>query len=321
MNKLIVLLALSLASASAFAQSASTPSEAPTPQSAIGALAVSGSGEQDPPTPLLLGVGDLVEIRVYGAPDLNTETRISSSGEISLPLIGQQKLAGLSAEQAQGLLESQLQEGKFLLDPHVSVFVKEYATQGVSVLGEVTKPGTYPLLGTPRLLDAISAAGGTTARAGSVVQITRRKDPNNPINVPLRLGQAGSGDVNPLIFPGDTVVVSKAGLVYVVGEVTRPSGFIMENNETMTVLQAMALAGGSTRVSSLNNARIIRKIDSEYTEIPVQLGKILSSKSPDINMRAGDILFVPASGVKRATYRSFDTVLQITTGIAIYGGR
>jgi polysaccharide export outer membrane protein len=211
-----------------------------------------------------------------------------------------------------------LKDGGFLRDPHVSIFVKEYVTQGISVMGEVARPGVYPLLGVRRLFDALSSAGGTTSKAGKVVSITHRENPNVPQLITLSNDPTKSSAGNVEILPGDTIVVSKAGIVYVVGEVVKPSGFVMENNESLTVLQALALAEGLGRTASANGAKIIRKSPDGLKEIPVPLKKILEGKATDVPMQGEDVLFVPASAGKNATRRTLEALVQTATGLAVY---
>jgi len=270
------------------------------------------------PQDILIGAGDLLEIRVFGVDDLTENVRVSSRGDISVPLIGTVHVADLSQEQAQDFLAIKFREGGFLNDPHVSVFTKEYATQGVSVLGEVNKPGVYPLLGARRLFDVISMASGLTDKAGKLVSISHHDDPNQTVNVQLSNDPMKANDSNLPISPGDTVVVSKAGIVYVVGDVNRPAGFIMDNNGQLTVLQAVALAGGTSATASLDNSKIIRKTASGIQEIPMPLKKILSAKADDVPLQADDVLFIPHSATKGAARRGAEAILQVTTGLAIY---
>src|SRR6267143_1076687 len=210
------------------------------------------------PHDLLIGAGDLLEISLYGMPDFKTDVRVNSGGEISLPMLGALPVAGLSVEQAETLIAHKLTEKGVFNDPHVTVFVKEYATQGLSVLGEAQKPGIYPLLGSRKLYDAISVAGGTTPKAGRYVLITRRNDPQHPVRVPLMTGAPESMENNVTVEPGDTILVSKAGVVYVVGDVHQPGGFVMENGNDITVLKAIALAQGTNPNAALHSARVIR---------------------------------------------------------------
>jgi polysaccharide export outer membrane protein len=247
---------------------------------------------------------------------------LSSTGiatAITMPLIGNVIVGGLTTVEAQRLVEGRLRADGFLRDPQVSVFAKEYASQGISIMGEVQHPGIYPLLGGRRLYDAISAAGGTTPRAGRAVTITHRDDPAHPIIVEVNTDPSRSPASNVEVSPGDTIIVSRAGLVYVVGEVGRPAGFVMENHERMTVLQAVAMAGGTTRVAALKQVRIIRRTPKGIEEVPIPLNQILAAKTEDIPLLPEDVLFVPSSKIKSAGRRSAEAALAIATGVAIYG--
>ncbi len=265
-----------------------------------------------------IGAGDLIEIRVFGVQDLAQETRVSGTGDISVPLVGPVHVAGLTQSEAEALIANKLRDGGFIKDPHVSVFTKEYATQGISVLGEVSRPGVYPLLGPRKLFDVISMAGGLTTRAGKQITITHRDDPGDPLKIQLTGDPAKTAGTNPPVTPGDTIFVAKAGVVYVVGDVAHPAGFIMDNNERLTVLQAIALAGGTNKTASLRSARIIRKGPSGIQEIPMPLNKILSADAEDVPLQPEDVLFVPLSRAKNAAQRSAEAILQVATGLAIY---
>jgi polysaccharide export outer membrane protein len=270
------------------------------------------------PPDLLIGAGDLIEVSLYGMPDFKTDVRVSSAGEISLPMLGTVAVGGLSVEQAGLVIERKLTEKGLFNDPHVTVFEKEYATQGISVLGEVQKPGIYPLLGSRKLFDAISAAGGTTPKAGRYVLITRRDDPQHSVRVPLLTGAPESMENNVTVEPGDTILVSKAGVVYVVGDVRQPGGFVMENGKDITVLQAVALAQGVGPNAALNGAKLVRKTPEGPQEVPLALKKILAAKAPDPKLQADDIVFVPDSPGKGAFKRGVEAVVQAATGVAIW---
>ena len=146
------------------------------------------SSETAPPQPassLRLQTGDLVDVAVYNVAELTTKARISARGEIYLPLIDYVHIAGLTAEEAEGLIQKRLADGGFVKNPHVTLFVDQYASQGVSILGEVARPGVYPVPGQQRLFDLISAAGGFTEKAGKSITITHRDQPEKPVTVPL----------------------------------------------------------------------------------------------------------------------------------------
>ena len=263
-----------------------------------------------------LNAGDLLEINVFGVPDLSTKVRISNSGDVYLPLIDYVHLAGLTVDEAQELTEKRLQDGGFIRSPHVSIFVNESASQAISVLGEVGRPGPYPAIGDRRLYDLISAAGGLTEKAGRSVTIVHRDNPDQKTEIRLPSNLAEDTTPNVEIQPGDTIIVSRAGIIYVVGDVARPSGFIIQDN-TLTVLKALSLAGGGTRTASLNGSKILRETPSGTQEIPVHLKKILHAKSPDIALVKGDILFVPGSAAKTVGYRSAEAAASLTTALTL----
>ena len=265
-----------------------------------------------------IGAGDLLDVKVFGAPELGNTLRVSSEGEIAIALIGSIRVAGLTPEQAQTQIEQRFRDGGYLRNPHVSILVKEFASQGISVLGEVTHPGVYPLLGSHRLLDAIAAAGGTTAYAGKTVFVSHRKSSDAVEKVLLARDPESPSTQNVELRPGDTVIVSRAGIVYVSGDVHTPGGFVMNQNDNLTVLQAIALAQGLNPTASLNSARIIRRQAGALKEIPVALKEIMQAKSPDLELQDADVLFVPNSASKSAARKSLESIVQVATGLAIY---
>ena len=265
---------------------------------------------------LRLEAGDLVEVGVYNVPELTTKARVSSKGEIYLPLIDYVHVAGLTAEEGEGLIQKRLSDGGFVKNPHVTLFVDQYASQGASVLGEVAKPGVYPVPGEQRLFDLVSAAGGLTEKAGRSITVTHRDQPDQPVTVPLSRNVADNPESNIPILPGDTIIVRKADLVYVVGDVGRPSGFLMDSGH-LTVLQAIALAGGTTRTANLGGTRIIHRGPDGLSETPVELKKILRAKAPDVTMQADDILFVPTSATKVFAGRAMEAAMQAATAATI----
>jgi polysaccharide biosynthesis/export protein len=268
---------------------------------------------------LRIASGDLLEISLFetdfacGPVKTGCEVRVSSSGDIVLPLIGAMRVAGLTVAQAEQVIAAGFSEGRFFNNPQVTVVQKEYASQGISVLGEVQKPGTYPLIGSHMLLQAISAAGGTTAKAGNDVMVIRSDSPNQPQHVDVSSLTGGS---TPLM-PGDTVVVSKAGIVYIVGDVRQPSGIAMERSG-LTILKAIAMAQGTNPTASLKNAKLIRNTPQGKQEVHISIKEILSNKAPDVELQPEDILFIPNSLAKSATRRSLEAILQTATGVAIY---
>ena len=208
-------------------------------------------------------------------------------------------VAGLTVTEAQGVIEKRLEDGGFVKSPHVNIFVDEYATQGVSLLGEVVKPGVYPVPGKEQLLDLISAAGGLTTSAGRVVTVTHRDQQDKPVTVQLSKNLGDTPESNIDILAGDTVVVHKADIIYVVGDVTRPSGLLIDRGKYNCT--------ASYRISGRNHTYLKGEWSPHHPQGSGRndgdarpLKKILEAKVADMPMKPDDILFVPSSVLKTA---------------------
>jgi polysaccharide export outer membrane protein len=271
-----------------------------------------GSGAAGP-----IGAGDLLEMSVFDTPELSGKLRVSNTGDISLPLVGSLHLGGLKAEEAQNLIRQKLIDGSFLKDPQVTVFIAEYATQNVSVLGEVKNPGIYPAFGSHHLLDYISLAQGLTPLASTRVTVTPAGHPDDPQHVKMTAGATPKPENNPQILPGDTIFVERAGVIYVIGDVARPGGFPLDHDEQLTILQAVALAQGTNSTAAKGSAKLIRTTSSGRQEVPINLKKILSAKATDLAMQDNDILFVPSSAARNAM-KDIETALPTAAAATIY---
>jgi polysaccharide export outer membrane protein len=303
-----------------------TPSALPpvqTPaQAAVNASGAPGAKSPDTAKDLAdqgmvkLGPADLIEVNVYNVPELTSKVRVSNSGDIYLPLIDYVHVDGLTQEEAQTLIEKRLSDGGFVRSPHVTIFVDEAASQGVTVLGEVLKAGIYPDVADHKLYEVLSEAGGFTPAASRKIAVIRRNQAE-PIRVelPRNLADDLSGNID--ILPGDTITVPRAPIIYVVGDVGRPSGLLVDNG-TLTVLQALALAGGTNHTAKLGGARIIRKTPTGMTETPVHVKQMLEAKTADVTLQADDILFIPVSSARVAASRTFEAAISMATAVGIY---
>jgi polysaccharide biosynthesis/export protein len=265
----------------------------------------------------LIGAGDLLEMSVFDTPELSGKLRVSNTGDILLPLVGSLHVQGLKAEEAQNLIREKFMSGAFLKDPQVTVFIAEYATQGVAVVGEVKNPGVYPAFGSHHLLDYISVAQGLTPLAGTTITITHAGKPDEPQRVKMTAGATPKPENNPEILPGDTIFVERTGIIYVVGDVAHPGGFPMDHDGQLSILQAIALAQGTNPTAAKGSAKLIRTTPQGRQEIPVNLKKVLSSKETDLAMKDNDILFVPSSAAKSAL-KDFEAALPAATSASIY---
>jgi polysaccharide biosynthesis/export protein len=271
--------------------------------------------------PLKIGAGDLIEVTMFENPDLSGRFRVDDRGDITVPLIGSLHVAGDTAEEAATEIEKRFVEAQILQpqESHATVFIAEYANQGITVSGEVKTPGVYPALGVRMLNDVITAAGGVNATAASKVVITRRSDPGNPITVDYVPEALKPVMPSIQIFPGDTVTVPRAGIVYVVGNVTRPGGYVLDGRNILTVEEAMALSGGTGHAASLKRAQLVRTLDDGRKEaITIPINLIYKGQAPDVELKDGDILYVPTSTGKLVTEQAITSALSIGSSIAIY---
>lgn len=282
----------------------------------------------------LLGPDDQVAIRALNMDEIDNKlARVDLDGYVDVPLLGKVKAAGLTVDQLETEVTSGLQ--RYVREPKISITVVEYRSKPVSVLGAVNAPGVYGLTGPTTLIQALSKAGGLRTDAGNTIEITRRSAAGL---LPLpsarsdASGQFSTAEVrvnslleakdpqqNILIMPNDVISVPRASLVYVAGAVRKPGGFVLNERDNMTVLQAVSMAEGMEKTAAPSRAKIIRNGTTDArAEIPVDVSKIVSGKSPDVTLLANDILVVPTSGAKAAFYRGVEAAIQAGVGVAIY---
>jgi polysaccharide biosynthesis/export protein len=268
---------------------------------------------------LLIGRGDLLHITFFREPELEQKVRVKDSGEIDLDLAGNIKVAGYTSADAAKAIAQLYSMGHYLNHPQVSVVIEEFATQSISVLGQVSKPGTFTVTTARGLLDILAMAGGLTDTADRHITV-QRANQNEKTVVFLPNDAATSLQNGTTVYPGDTVVVPKAGLVYVLGDVARPGGYVMQDDANLTVLQAIAMALGANRTAKEDATRLIRKINGSYQESVVLLREIEKGKKPDIQLDADDVLYVPFS-MARNVVLGASSILSSTSSAAIYAAR
>lgn len=315
------------------------------------AFLAAGQAQQQPAPPAdpstgeavpdyVIGPGDLLSILVYDAPDLSRDVRVSAKGLILVPLLPEPVQAdGLTAEELSGALARQFQERQILRNPQITILVKEFKSRPVAVLGAVRKPQMVPVLGPTTLLEVLSAAEGLANDAGNLIYVTRgaglRTLPPAPhrVDEPQRPGprtfvvnvrdlmEMRDLSANVPIYAGDLVTVPRAGLIYVVGAVHKPGGFLLhDRREQLSVLQALALAENTTGTARPGDSLIIRRppgAEKEQT-VEVDVRKIMARQAPDQLLQENDILFIPDSPIKKGLRRAVEAAIQITTGVAIF---
>jgi polysaccharide biosynthesis/export protein len=278
----------------------------------LAALAQSGES-------LRVGPGDQIHVTVVDSPELDQHPRVTDAGEVPLIGVGAVKIAGLTPAEAATAVHDKLIAAHYLNHPEVTVTVEQYATQTVSVLGQVRASGAYPI-GTARpVVDVLALAGGLNEVADRNIVIERRGDPDHPLHYNLANDGVVALQTSILVYPGDTVMVPKAGIVYVLGDVNRPGGFVMDNNSTeLTLLQALARAGGVSRTAKQGHAKLLRKDATGYHETQLSLGEIQKGKQQDIALAPGDVLYVPFSYAKNIAVSGSSGIISSVSSAAVY---
>lgn len=205
-----------------------------------------------------LGTGDMLRITVYGSPDLTTETRVTAAGTVSFPLVGEVKVEGISVPNAEQSIAKLLEEGGFIKQPQVNIVVLQFISQQVSVLGDVLKPGRYPLDHPSTLTDLLALAGGVTANGSDLITVISRKEgKSSRQEYDLREMLRKSDSPDAAVAPGDIIYVPRAPVFYIYGEVQRPGVFRLERD--MMVAHALATGGGLTPRGTECGLRIKRR--------------------------------------------------------------
>lgn len=284
---------LSLSAMAALAQTATTAQTAPALQATVAPPVPSGPsvpavpsvpGNQD----YRLGPGDAIGVQVYQSPDLTVDARVSESGVISYPLVGSVQLGGLTISEAEKKIADALRTGGFVKVPQVNIVLRQVRGNQVAVLGQVSRPGRFPLeTFNTRVSDMLAAAGGATPTGDDVLIITGQREGKpfrKVIDIPaLFLNEKSEEDI--LVAAGDTLYVNKAPMFYIYGEAQRPGPYRIERG--MTVMQALAQGGGPTARGSQNRLRLHRRDAS---------GKVVETV-PQLTdkIRAEDVIFVRES--------------------------
>lgn len=249
-----------------------------------------------------IGAKDLLEIKVVEVPELNLVVRVSEEGSITLPLVGRVELAGLTKEAAERKVASFLVAGNFVKNPQVTIFIREYQSNRVALIGAVKTPGMYELVGEMSLLELVSKAGGFLENAGNDIIVMREgKDGRDEkLTVDLNdLVMNGTQSFNVALRPNDviSVPIDRILQIYVWGEVKNPGALEVKMSKNITLVQAVAQAGGTTDAAKKSGVVIKRRNEKtgKETRIKADLGKIMNGKKPDIPLKEGDVVYVPAS--------------------------
>ena len=245
----------------------------------------------------LIAQGDLLTVRIFGTTDFVPSFRVSVNGTVQLPLIGVVPISGLTVTRAENLIASRLMEAGMYKDPQVTVVVTEAASQFVTVSGELH--AVVPVAGSRRLLEVLAAAGPLPVNASHVITILR-PGLDKPIVVDLGTDPARSAEANIEILPRDTILISRVGVVYVLGAFARQGAIPLDQNSPLTLMQATALSGGLNYEGRYEDLRIVRTIGLDRKMIRVDVKRVVHGKDPDPVLQANDIVFLPSNLLKAA---------------------
>ncbi|MBV5272309.1 MAG: SLBB domain-containing protein [Lamprocystis purpurea] len=234
-----------------------------------------------------LGANDVIRVTVYGHADLSTVARVAENGGVTIPIIGEVSLGGLTGREAELKIQSLLKEQKIVKSPQVTLIVDKYESQRVSVLGEVKKPGVYPITRGSSLMDLISEAGGLGEEAGEVAIVTRKDEGAGRGRVIdlVSLLEGSAVTPEPTVADGDRIFVPRMERFYIYGQVNKPGAYRLERG--MTVMQALSVASGLTDKGTERGIKVRRKSgDGTEQEFSAQLTQ---------RIQANDVIYVNES--------------------------
>ena len=255
--------------------------------------AILNPGERD----LVLSPGDQLQVRLFGVPDFAPPLRVGVDGTIQLPLIGIVSIAGLTVNHAEDLIARRLIDAGMYKNPQVTIQVTEAVSQFATVSGELH--AIVPLGGDRHLLDVLAQAGTLPVTASHIITVLR-PGVEKPIVIDLGTDPTRGEANNIQILPRDTIIVSRVGVVYVLGAFAKQGVIPLEQTSPLTLMQATALSGGAGFEGDFKDLRIIRTAGLERKEVKVDIKKVLDGKAPDPILQADDIVFLPSSALKAA---------------------
>jgi len=258
-----------------------------------------------------LSPGDLISIRVFEQADYNPEVRVAADGSALLPLVGTVQLNGLTVTQAEMLIEQRFKDAGIYRNPQVTIQIVEGPNQVATLVGEVHS--VVPIIGSRRLLDVLAVAGGLPATASHVLTISR-PGLAEPLVVDLGTDPLHSGLVNIPIFPGDTIIVGRIGVVYMIGAFRTPGTIPLTQYAPLTLMEATAMSGGINFQGKFSDVRLIRTAGDHRTVVKLDIQRVLHGKDPDPILQANDIIFLPDSTLKASISNgSLGTLLGIVS--------
>jgi polysaccharide export outer membrane protein len=303
------------------AQTAAGSTVSSTPTSGKAGTTIQSQGPTIVPkdlSALRIAPGDLLSVSVFDTPEFTNSYRVDPAGDLTIPLCGKVSVRGLTLQDAAKRLEAALKDGQILTQPQVNVDVLQYAGQYVTVTGEVGIPGRVALIAPTTLGEILAEAGGETSLAGAHIKIRRGADDAAPEEeVPYSRSKSTPETASILVRPGDSVFIPRAGVVYVLGAVNRPGGYVMQEDGKLNVAQALALSGGTVLQANTGGLRVIRRNpDGTVLDFPLSYNGIAKGRQTPLLLQAQDIVYVPVSKVK-AAFSSTTGIISAAASTAI----
>ena len=270
-------------------------------------------------TKIRLEPGHVLQLSIFDAPEMTQSMTVDDSGDVAVPLAGIVHVEGESVRESERSIAEALIKTQMMNAPDVKIEVTAFVPRSVVVAGEVQQPGKVQMLAARPLLDVIAAVGGVTTAAGGDIEIHHRTldAQDEVLHIPYANNKEPVEAQAALVYPGDSVFVRRAGVIYVLGAVTRPGGFLMVNGGKLTLTQAIAFASGTTAVAATSNTIIVRKNGDELIQLRPQLDKVQRGLLAPIPLQDGDMVYVPTSKLKSALINS-SVVLSSAASAVIY---
>jgi polysaccharide export outer membrane protein len=259
--------------------------------------------------------GETVHINVFDAPDFSLITRVSESGDIPFPILGQVHIEGLNSASAAQMLAKELKDRNLMLDPDVTVTVDSSST-GITLLGEVRSPGIYPPPGKHQLSDLLAAAGGLTSNTGRIIEITHQHEPGKPVFVSWDPTMHNTENFDRPVSAGDQVLVRACGIAYVGGNVLRAGAYSLCGSPNVTLSEVMALAGGVAPNSATSKTFLVRaQPDGTKVVEQIDMKKVLTSRVADPIVHEDDIIYISPSPLKEILKGALAFALSVSPSL------
>jgi polysaccharide biosynthesis/export protein len=306
---------------------ATSPISSSGPASSSGKSGAAGGGAMPGVLPrdfaqLRIEPGDLLSVNVYDTPELTDAYRVDPQGNLTVPFCGKVKVEGLTTVEVAKLLETTLKDAQILNQPQVNVDLQQYAGAYVTVLGEVGLPGRVTVIAPTKLSEILAQVGGLNPMAGTLIKIRHGEDDTAPeVDVPYSRSESNQQAASILVRPGDTIIVPRAGIVYVLGAVAKPGGYLMQEDGKLNVAEALSMGGGTLPQAKTNGLRVIRRNpDGTVLDFSLSYDGIASGKQTPLVLQAQDIVYVPMSKIK-ATLSDATGIISAATSAALYTAR